>query len=257
MVETFPFGKPILKVNQKERSAKKVFILGVYASAVHATWYSPKGKVIVRALAVDSEPEIFWRGDNAADIISKIDVPNECGYLLPADIKFNGPSGRSLDNHFLYPQGLDREDVWLCDLLPKSRMNSGQAEAIKRAYTPLIKSGIVPEINYPEVQYPISNELRRSEIVSEIKESKAKVLILLGDKPIKEFLKYYYPCKNLAQLCKDGKEYGETFTVSIDDYKVEVLPLVHPRQAGKLGKSSKSWGDIHNKWIQRNLAIQL
>jgi hypothetical protein len=32
----FPFGQPVVPVIQQDRSPKKVFILGVYASAVHA-----------------------------------------------------------------------------------------------------------------------------------------------------------------------------------------------------------------------------
>lgn len=35
-MEKFTFGEPVLKVEQKDKSPKKVFILGVYASAVHA-----------------------------------------------------------------------------------------------------------------------------------------------------------------------------------------------------------------------------
>lgn len=34
----FPFGSELKKVIQTDRTAKKVFILAVYASAVHARW---------------------------------------------------------------------------------------------------------------------------------------------------------------------------------------------------------------------------
>ncbi len=132
--ERFPFGKPIENVEQKDKGPKKVFVLGVYASAVHATWYSPNGKKRVNALGVMSEPEIFWRGENAAELISTIDLPPEFGFLMPTPSKFNGASGRSLDDMFLYPLGLTRSKVWLCDLLPRSRMNDGQEKAIKREY---------------------------------------------------------------------------------------------------------------------------
>ena len=79
----FPFGQPLKLVKQRDRSPKKVFVLGVYASAVHAKWHPPKGKPI-EALAVASEPEIFWNGENAAEIISQIAVPPEAGYLEAA-----------------------------------------------------------------------------------------------------------------------------------------------------------------------------
>jgi hypothetical protein len=47
---TFPFGQPVRKVEQMDRSSKKVFVLGVYASAVHAKWIGSDGKEKVRAL---------------------------------------------------------------------------------------------------------------------------------------------------------------------------------------------------------------
>ena len=34
----FPFGMPLKKVEQKDNSPKQVFVLGVFASAVHAKW---------------------------------------------------------------------------------------------------------------------------------------------------------------------------------------------------------------------------
>jgi hypothetical protein len=55
----FPFGHELKKVEQKDRSPKKAFVLGVYASAVHARWIDKNGKQKVSALAVASEPEIF------------------------------------------------------------------------------------------------------------------------------------------------------------------------------------------------------
>jgi len=47
---TFPFGQPIRKVEQRVRSKKRVFVLGVYASAVHARWIGPDGKQLISAV---------------------------------------------------------------------------------------------------------------------------------------------------------------------------------------------------------------
>ena len=52
----FPFGSVLKKVEQQDKSPKKVFVLGVYASAVHAKWIGADGTVNVQALAVASEP---------------------------------------------------------------------------------------------------------------------------------------------------------------------------------------------------------
>ena len=54
-IGTFPFGQPVQEVTQKNRTPKSVFVLGVYASAVHARWINTSEKTVVRALAVASE----------------------------------------------------------------------------------------------------------------------------------------------------------------------------------------------------------
>jgi hypothetical protein len=136
----FPFGQPLQKVQQKDTTPnKQVFVLGVYASAVHSKWLSPDGSVKVQALAVASEPEIFWRGNDAQEIISKINVPKEAGSLVPANENLNGPSGKALDELFLKPLGFSRDNAWLCDLLPESRVNANQKKAVD-SYNKLVRS---------------------------------------------------------------------------------------------------------------------
>ena len=117
---SFPFGMPIRRLLQKERGRKRIFILGVYASAVHARWIGNDDKTLINALAVASEPEIFWNGEGAQGIINSISVPEGGGRLVAADKKFNGPSGRALDSEFLAPLEVDRFECWLCDLPPSA-----------------------------------------------------------------------------------------------------------------------------------------
>ncbi len=62
MIGIFPFGKEVHKVEQKERTPKQVFILGVYASAVHAQWLDTNGKTVVKALAVSSQFSLLLVG---------------------------------------------------------------------------------------------------------------------------------------------------------------------------------------------------
>ena len=134
VVGTFPFGEPVRLVEQENRSTKRVFVLGVYASAVHARWVGADGRPlgvprgtpqakrsrqIVRALAVASEPYIFWRGDGAEEIVKGIRIPAEFGVLEVADRRMNGPSGIALDEGILAPLGVSRDDAWLCDLVPQ------------------------------------------------------------------------------------------------------------------------------------------
>ncbi len=246
----YPFGTKVKKVEQKDRTQKKYFVLGVYASAVHAKWIGADNKIKVKALAVASEPEIFWRGDReeVERIISKIEIPSEIGRLEVADPSFNGPSGIELDKSYLNPLGLTRNDVWLCDLLPYSRLNIGQAKAIKREYEPLKDKFNLPEVSIEKVPSKFSDDRRLKEIVKELKESGAKKIILLGDIPIKEFVNKF--SKEYLKL-SEFKEYGEFHEIQIENITYHILPLVHPRQAGKLGRSNHKWFQLHQDWIKR------
>lgn len=93
---SFPFGQPVRNVVQTDRTPKQVFLLGVYASAVHAKWVGKDNKLTVNALAVASEPYIFWRGEDSESIIRQIQILPELGKLLPASHQFHGPSGIAL-----------------------------------------------------------------------------------------------------------------------------------------------------------------
>lgn len=252
----FPFGQELRKVEQKDRSPKKAFVLGVYASAVHARWVDKEGKQVVSALAVASEPEIFWRGDHAETIISGIKIPEELGTLtVPKDSRLNGPSGRALDEKFLKPLGLTRGDVWLCDLLPYSRVNENQKKAIKNNYT----QEIIRKYNLQPATIPLFDKKdlnsppRRAEILQELEESKTKTLILLGDLPIYWFLRYFDKrYSRLAQFGETPETYGKANSIGIDGKLYNVIPLCHPRQADRLGSSTTTWGLIHDQWIKGN-----
>lgn len=250
---TFPFGQTVTLVEQQDRSPKKVFILGVYASAVHAKWLRPDDSTAVRALAVASEPYIFWRGDNVEGIIGQIQMPSAVGKLLPAQSKFNGPSGIALDNHFIHPLGLTREDVWLSDLVPHSCLNPGQKKAIEREYKLLMTQHNLPPATLPPVPKQLTDETRRREILGEIKDSQAEILVLLGDEPIRWFLNAYHDrWETLGDFGRTNEHYGQLHSTSLNGHSIKVLPLVHPRQAAKLGSHSADWHDLHAYWVEND-----
>lgn len=251
----FPFGQELKKVEQKDRSPKDAFVLGVYASAVHARWIDKIGKQKVSALAVASEPEIFWRGENAQDIISEIKIPEELGTLtLPTDTKLNGPSGRALDKLFLEPLGINRNTVWLCDLLPYSRVNENQHRAISQYYTQdiITKYKLTPATIPVFDKKELNSSSRRDEILQELEESKTDTLVLLGDQPIYWFLRFFDKrYSRLSQFGETPKTYGKPHHMSINGRAYNVIPLCHPRQADRLGKSSSDWGKLHDLWINK------
>ncbi len=250
MVYHFPFGEVVNRVEQTDRRPVQVFVLGVYASAVHARWVY-QGRTVCRALAVASEPSIFWDGnpEEAQRIIERIDIPSGAGSLRPAAEMYNGPSAEVLDNDILRPLGLTRGEAWLCDLLPESRLNRNQQKVITEKYNPLI-----PTLGLNPVAVPVDNKVycdaaRRSEILAELLASKAEVLVTLGDYPIKQFLRAIssFDCRDLNEYT--GKYgYGKPTPIRINGHTINVLPLAHPRQIGRLGESSRSWYVEHRSW---------
>lgn len=250
MIYQYPFGQVVRPVVQQDRTPKKVFVLGVYASAVHARW-KQGSKVMCQALAVASEPRIFWDGniDEAKEIIGKIDIPKELGTLEPAGSHLNGPSARVLDEHILATLGFQRKDAWLCDLLPETRLNKSQVDVIEERYNPQIEKYGLNKVTVPKRPNVFCDKERCKEIIAELKESQAKMLILLGDIPISQFLNRVadVPYTTLQEYT-DLYGYGNATEAIIDGQKIEVLPLAHPRQIGALGAHNEKWNLQHQKW---------
>ena len=257
----FPFGQTLLKVQQTDKTKKKAFVLGVYASAVHARWTDNVGKQKVSALTVASEPDIFWTGDNAEQIISTITIPTQLGKLtVPTDKRLNGPSGRALDNLYLTPLGLDRKSTWLCDLLPYSRVNEQQRKAIDKNYSEDIikKFKLSPETipNFDKTE--LRSQTRIEEILEELETSQAETLILLGDLPVYYFLRFQDKrFSKLSQFGDTERTYGREHEIKIKNRTYNVIPLCHPRQANKLGSSNAKWGKLHDNWANRKISQKI
>ena len=244
----FPFGQPVRKVVQRDRTPKRVFILGVYASAVHARWLDARGKQLVQAIGVDSEPCIFWDGCCPEGIISRIKLPAGAGCLEPAAKQFNGPSGRSLNEHYLEPLKLTRKDVWLCDLVPYSRMNPGQRKAISRSYKTHEEEWSLTPITWLKANRSYKDEKRFEEIKEELRKSSAAMLITLGDQPLKWFAQKFGAKNALRAYGKNIECYGRMSSIIVDDRHLNLLPLVHPRQAAGLAFHDPEWKSIHKEW---------
>jgi uracil-DNA glycosylase len=247
---SFPFGQPIVPVVQRDRTPKRVFVLGVYASAVHARWLDSAGRTLINAVAVAPEPEIFWRGEGAAEIIDAINrtLPQGAGKLVPAGDNLNGPSGRCLDNDFLAPLRVARSETWLCDLLPQSRRNDSQKNALKREYLHRMGEWSLPTFEFPKVPVQLADDARRDEIVEEVLLAKPDVLITLGDMPLRWFARHFGARAKLASYGQTFESYGHLHDNMIAGHAHRLLPLVHPRQAVRLGAHSEHWSSLHRHW---------
>ena len=250
----FPFGEKLHPLVQEDKSPKKIFVLGVYASAVHARW-KKDGQIICQALAVASEPRIFWDGNphEAKAIIDAIDMPKELGALEPAGRHLNGPSAKVLDESILAPLGYTRADAWLCDCLPETRLNPSQVKALKDKYNPLIEKYKLNPVTIPVRPSTFCNKQRSIEITEELLQSQAKLLVLLGDIPIAQYLKKVadVPYSSLGEYV-ELYGYGTQTTVTICGENIQVLPLAHPRQIGALGAHSEKWFLAHQQWERHN-----
>ena len=246
---TFPFGEKVVPVQQTDQTPKRVFVLGVYASAVHARWISSSRTTVVQALAVASEPYIFWRGDDVEHILQRISIPTKVGALKPANAIYNGPSGKNLDELYLHPLGCERKDSWLCDLLPETRLNDGQRKALKK-YDEFREEFGLPEVTVPRVPDVFADDSRRAEIVKEIQSANPKLIILLGDHPIRWFIGSFNEKHKLSDFVNADSPYGSVHPCTISGRVYSVLPLVHPRQAGALGLHSPHWYDVHRTWTK-------
>ena len=251
----FPFGQKLTKVQQTETTPnKEVFVLGVYASAVHAKWLDKDGKIKVQALAVASEPEIFWTGKGVEKIIADIHIPEELGKLVPANKNLNGPSGVALDDLFLKPLGYSRQQACLCDLLPESRVNPNQQKAVNMYNDIAVKQGLplstIPEFREDEIK---ENAVQRHlEILSELENSGANTIILLGDLPIRWFLHFFDKRTKLSQFGNSQDTYGLRHDIVINNKSYSVIPLCHPRNAARLGAFSKTWAELHDVWMRKS-----
>lgn len=248
-IGTFPFGQPIRTVRQLKRGSKRIFVLGVYASAVHAKWIGADRKTRVKALGVASEPEIFWNGDGATDLIKQVKIPEKAGRLEPAGSNLNGPSGRALDERYLKPLGVTRADVWLCDLVPHSCMNAEQSNAIEREYRPLMRELDLPAVRWPTLPKKLTDQQRIDEIAKEVSEASPQILVTLGDYPLRWFTRHFGTKSRLASYGESSDSYGRLHKETIAGCQLHLLPLVHPRQAARLGGHSRKWAMLHEKWI--------
>ena len=251
-VGVFPFGESVLPVVQHDRTRKRTFVLGVYASAVHARWLGANGRQKIGAVAVASEPEIFWRGspEAAESIVASIALPDGAGRLVAASAQLNGPSGKALDELFLAPLGLVRGDAWLCDLVPHSCMNEKQAAALRREYHPKREALGLPQYDWPLLPSQLADDERRASIEAELLESGAEVLITLGDQPLKWFARHYGAEPQLAACVRTSGGYGRPIPMTVGGRRLQLLPLVHPRQAARLGRHSEEWTELHKAWVE-------
>lgn len=106
----------------------------------------------------------------------------------------------------------------------------------------------------PKVPKRFADSERIDALVEELRLSNAEYLVTLGDVPLLEFFsKFDKRFSRLSALGQNPEEYGREHNITFGSKLVKLIPLVHPRQAGRLGSSSKGCGEPHDDWVRQRL----
>jgi uracil-DNA glycosylase len=256
MSDRFPFGAPLLPCPPSTPASGRsaALVLGVYPSALHVQWNSADGSTAISAMAVDNEPSVFWDG---ADQERRIALWAE-RWFDPAwgsvgATRLNGSSGAKLTDDVLAPLGLSRSDVWFTDAantyFVKRTGSQGKAHSGRfRAFADQL--GLEPQRrpqipNRPTPAALVRTALteHRERLIREIRESRAPLLITLGNEALWTVAGLAEHDELPDRLTKVG--YGRRVTARVDGRPVEVLPLKHP------GNRTGHWPSIHASWASQ------
>jgi uracil-DNA glycosylase len=189
----------------------------------------------------------FWDGTGVEERISELQgrVPKQLGQLEVPHGQFNGPSGRALDTLYLKPLGLKRTECWITDLHDTYYVSVGNAKFLKK-YEKLAAGieGLTP-VRFP--QKPRLHKVPEERVESlkqEFCQAAPEWVITLGNDPINLIFN-----GRVGQL--ELTKYGVPFEAEVFGRRVKALCLCHPRQAAKLGRSSKRWFDAHQGWMKQ------
>lgn len=247
---TFPFGRPatVRPPRPAASGSARVFVLGVYPSALHVRWARPDGKVHVQSLAVDDEPEVFWDGADAVERVEQwkqqVGWQRSWGSATPSG---NGTSGRGVLRDVLEPLGIAPEQSFFTDCYRRYLVKHGtgsQGAAMDRAYAPFAAARGLPLMHLPE--RPTDSALVRTaiaedggEIVAQLEESGADLVVTLGQ-PAADVLAAVTGAAR--PVLRRDMSYGLERRLRAGRRLTRWLPLKHP------GQRSPAWEQHHQLW---------
>jgi uracil-DNA glycosylase len=249
----FPFGRPLAPRAPSATSARRLFLLGAYPSALHVEWKPPAPFQRIAALAVDNEPEPFWTGkDEEARIEAwraAVGWKAEWGTFGPVG-PLNGSSGQWLDERLLKPLRTTRAETWITDCLDTYRFSHGQQKAVTERFEPFASKkgldwkGVPPELEHPDEDAIVKQtiEQHQKRLLGELKTAAPRLVVTLGNAALRVFARLASIPE--PELLKPNKDYGTEITATVGTQQVQWLPLVHP------GQRSKEWLAAHTKWIR-------
>jgi hypothetical protein len=259
----FPFGRPVLPRKPSADNHRPTLLLGAYPSALHIRWRLPdlSQSFVVRALAVDNEPEVFWDGADQEQRIqawkAEVAWSDKLDGVASSALE-NGSSGIAVRDGVLKPLGLDRSDVWLTDCLDIYHMSTGQARRLADSYCPFCVTSAgrrQPAILDP---HPSTEEIVRAARKShnmlrlrrEIAACAPDRIITLGDAALRVFLDLCDSEVGVAQKLSRDANYGRSVLVRLNSRSIELLALTHP------GNRHPLWRTAHARWMEETAAAR-
>lgn len=269
----FPFGRPNgpRDLTWRGTGVPRLLVVGVYPSALHVRWDAPKSAVTpaggvgrVAAMAVDVEPEVFWRGDGAGDLVES--WKQQVGFVAGDDpgcdghvrAHGNGPSGRAVDG-YLDALAIAPTDTAYLDVYPVFVVHQGthsQGEAVRRDYDPIVANlgaGGRSESTLP--RRPSATELPRMAadrfgiwLRDTIASLSPDLIITLGAESWDTLALVQGIALNhkAGSLAESKAAYGTAGELRLAGTTMSWIPLAHP---GLLGKNAE-WTERHRQWAE-------
>ncbi len=288
----FPFGQPNLVRPSQLTDNPRAMVIGLYPSAFHVCWRAPasatggKGRTgIVKAMAVEVEPTVYWEGndDGGQDLLeswlkevgfSEGDEPGQHGHIdakLPA---LNGASGRKILQQYLEPLGMTREEAIFTEVFPFFMVKTGtRAKREQRDSIDIEYNSIADQMGVPK-----SNLLRRiheralpvqaakeygDRLRKEFADGAPEMVITLGEEAWRTVeLVFGHDAHSPISMYDAlyGEAYGSPGTLRSGSHVAKWLPLVHPsllRNSAPTGplpagrRTVAGWNQRHFKWIDK------
>lgn len=291
----FPFGQPNSERPSRVADDCKAMVIGLHPSAFHVAWTAPKSAPagrdrtgIVKALAVDVEPTVFWEGnEDGGDDLLKLWL-KEVGFVegddegqhgrvdsrLPAA---NGSNGRKIIQQYLEPLGLKSDEVTFTDVFRHYMVKTGtkakreMRDAIEIEYNAIAdfmgvqKSHLLRKIHERALPGQ-AQEAFGDKLKQEFTDGKPELVITLGEEAWRTVdMIFGYDAHSSISMFDAlyGEAYGRPGTLRSGNHVAKWLPLVHPsllRNAAPTGplpagrRTVAGWNQRHFKWIDKTVA---
>lgn len=245
----FLFGRPVLPCKPSADGSRRLFVLGAYPSALHIRWRGTNGASLIRAVAVDNEPEPFWTGhDQGARVkmwAEAIGWREQWGMAQECKSS-NGTSGCWVENRLLRLMKVSRAETWITDCLDTYFESEGAARRLSSdKLAALVQSHGIPAAHHH--RHPSEEEIvrlslagHRERLLSELDAARPERVVTLGNAALRVFTDLIGLRQGPRELSLAG--YGESRSIQVLGRPVEWIPLAHPGARVR-------WQDVHTSWL--------